>query len=73
MDNKIIVFQGKKIRRIWHKNEWFFSVVDIVEALTDSPAPRQYWGKIKDREFKAIQLSPIWVQLKLLSADGKKD
>jgi hypothetical protein len=72
MDNKMIIFQGKKIRRIWHKNEWFFSVVDVVEALTDSPTPRQYWGKIKDREFKALQLSPIWIQLKLLSADGKK-
>ena len=69
---KIILFQDKIIRRIWHKNEWFFSIVDVVEALTDSPAPRQYWGKIKDREFKALQLSPIWVQLKLEAADGKK-
>jgi len=67
----LVVFQDKKIRRLWHNNEWFFSVVDVVEALTDSPTPRQYWGKIKDREFVAFELSPIWVQLKLMAEDGK--
>jgi len=71
-NNKLIVFENKKIRRIWHDDEWWFSVVDVVEALTDSPTPRQYWGKIKQREFIDIQLSPIWVQLKLESSDGKK-
>jgi len=71
-NNKLIVFENKKIRRIWHGDEWWFSVVDVVEALTDSPTPRQYWGKIKQREFIDIQLSPIWVQLKLESSDGKK-
>ena len=71
-DKALVVFQNKKIRRIWHKSEWFFSVVDVVEALTDSPTPRQYWGKIKDREFKILELSPIWVQLKMDSLDGKK-
>ena len=69
--NKIIVFQDKRIRRIWHESEWFFSIVDVVEALTDSPTPRQYWGKIKAREFTDLQLSPIWVQLKLEAEDGK--
>ena len=70
--NKIVVFGSKKIRRIWHNDEWFFSVVDVVEALTDSPTPRQYWGKVKQREFINLQLSPIWVQLKLEASDGKK-
>jgi len=69
--NRLVVFQDKKIRRIWHANEWYFSVVDIVSVLTDSPTPRQYWGKVKDREFNDLELSPIWVQLKLLSSDGK--
>ena len=70
-NKKLVVFQDKKIRRTWHNNEWYFSIIDIVAALTDSPAPRQYWGKVKDREFVKIELSPIWVQLKLTSADGK--
>ncbi len=67
----LVVFQDKKIRRIWHNNEWYFSVVDVVQALTDSPTPRQYWGKVKGREFVQLELSPIWVQLKLRSEDGK--
>jgi len=70
--NKIVVFESKEIRRIWHNEEWFFSVVDVVEVLTESPTPRQYWGKVKKREFTNLQLSPIWVQLKLQSTDGKK-
>ncbi|MBS3122692.1 phage antirepressor protein [Candidatus Woesearchaeota archaeon] len=70
-DKALVVFQDKKIRRIWYNSEWFYSVVDIVEVLTDSPTPRQYWGKVKDREFIALELSPIWVQLKLFAEDGK--
>lgn len=69
--NKLVIFRSKEIRRIWHENEWFYSVVDIIAALTDSPTPRQYWGKVKEREFVKFQLSPIWVQLKLPSNDGK--
>jgi DNA-damage-inducible protein D len=70
--NKLVVFQNKNIRRIWHEDKWFYSVVDIIEILTDSPTPRQYWGKVKDREFTKLQLSPIWVRLKLTANDGKK-
>ncbi len=67
----LVVFEGTKIRRTWHDEQWYFSVVDVVQVLTDSPTPRQYWGKIKDREFQQLELSPIWVQLKLPSVDGK--
>ncbi|OFX18267.1 MAG: phage antirepressor protein [Bacteroidetes bacterium GWA2_31_9] len=70
--DKIVLFQDKKIRRIWQNDEWFFSVVDIIEILTESAYPRQYWEKVKQREFIELQLSPIWLQLKLESADGKK-
>lgn len=69
---KLVIFESRKIRRTWHQKEWFYSVVDIIEALTESPTPRQYWGKLKQKEFVDLQLSPIWVQLKLESADGKK-
>src|SRR3989338_10296064 len=71
-NNALVVFRDTKIRRIWYNKAWFFSVVDIVAALTDSPTPRQYWGKVKEREFVKLKLSPIWVQLKLMSDDGKK-
>lgn len=70
--NKIVVFQDQNIRRVWHDEEWYFSVVDIVKVLTESPTPRQYWSKVKDREFVKLELSPIWVQLKLEAPDGKQ-
>jgi hypothetical protein len=69
--NQLAVFQNKNIFRIWQDEEWFYSVVDIIEVLTDSPIPRQYLGKVKDREFTKLQLSPIWVRLKLKATDGK--
>ena len=68
MDKALVVFQDKRIRRIWHENQWYFSVVDVVQALTDSPSPRQYWGVLKGRE---SQLLTYCLQLKLPSADGK--
>lgn len=70
-DSALVVFQDKNIRKLWHNNEWYFSIVDVVQILTESPTPRQYWGKIKDREFIQLQLSPIWIQLKLPAEDGK--
>lgn len=69
--HKIIVFENKFIRRIFYNEEWYFSIVDVIQVLTESPTPRQYWGKIKQREFLDYELSPIWVQLKMKSADGK--
>jgi hypothetical protein len=71
-ENALVVFQDKKIRRIWHNNEWFFSVNDIVEALISSSNPRNYWHMLKTREKEqGIELSTFCVQLKLPSADGK--
>ena len=71
--SNIKLFQDKKIRSEWNDEEeqWYFSVVDVVEVLTDSPNPRQYWRKMKDRDLKEYQSYPFWVQLKLKSADGK--
>ena len=71
MITSMIIFQGSNVRRILHNNEWHYSVVDIIAILTESPTPRQYWGKIKVREFIELELSPIWVQLKIPAKDGK--
>ena len=71
-DKSLVVFRDKKIRRIWHQDQWFFSVIDIVETLTDSSNPRNYWNMLKKREAEqGIELSTFCVQLKLPSADGK--
>ncbi len=56
---KIAIFKGKEIRKTIYKNEWWFSVVDVVEALTDSNKPRVYWNTMKTRvkESDGIELS----------------
>ncbi|MEA1986093.1 MAG: Bro-N domain-containing protein [Candidatus Marinimicrobia bacterium] len=73
-ENKLVVFRNKKIRRIWHEKEWYYSIVDIVEVLTDSNKPRDYWYRVKKRtdNEEKMELSTICRQLKLESKDGKK-
>lgn len=68
-------FNEKEVRAVWdeEKNKWWFSVVDIVAAITDSPRPRVYWGTLKNRlKTKKSELYSKCIQLKLVSADGKR-
>src|SRR3989338_1174229 len=70
--NALVVFQNKKIRRLWHNGEWHFSVVDIVEVLTDSTDARNYWKVLKHRLNKeGSEVVTNCNQLKLLASDGK--
>ncbi len=70
---KIALFKGKKIRKTLFQNEWWFSVVDVVEALTESDRPSAYWTamKVRIQSEEGIQLSTLCRQLKLLAEDGK--
>ena len=76
MDNEIKLFEGNQIRTIWdnEREEWYFSIVDIVGVLTESENPRRYWSdlkrKMKDEE-GAVQLYENIVQLKMKATDGK--
>ena len=71
--NKIVVFGGKRIRRVWLDDQWFFSVVDIVAALTDSASPPKYWDAMKRREkvSAGVDLSTICRKVALSGADSK--
>ena len=75
MENNIQIFEGKKIRSVWdnEKEEWYFSVVDVVGALADSVNARDYWYKMKKRmtDEEKSELSTICRQLKLKAPDGK--
>ncbi len=74
MKNKLITFQNQKIRRIWHENQWWFSVVDVVEVLTESKDAGAYWRKLKQR-LKIDEGSEVVTNchaLKLEASDGKK-
>lgn len=69
MENQLTVFEQKPIRHIEHEGETYFSIVDIIEILTDSVKPRDYWSVLKKRE---PQLPTLCRQLKLPSKDGKQ-
>lgn len=73
--DKLVIFEDKKIRRSFHKGEWYFSVIDIVEVLTGSANSRRYWSDLKiqlSEKEGFVQLYGKIVQLKLESNDGKK-
>ena len=76
MSRKSIRFYNdREVRAVWDedKSQWFFSIVDIVAAITGSPRPRVYWGTVKNRQKEEYsQLYSKCIQLKLSSADGKK-
>jgi hypothetical protein len=72
--NKIQLFEEKKVRTIWddEQEKWYFSIVDTIGILTDSPNPRKYWSVLKTRLKKeGSQLATNCSQLKILSSDGK--
>jgi len=60
MENKIALFEEKEIRRTWQDKKWYFSIEDIVYALTDSKDPKQYINKLRKRD---EILSRGWVQI----------
>src|SRR3989339_1806536 len=73
ISTKIALFKGKKIRRTLHHGEWWFSVVDVIWALTDSTNPNDYWYKMKIRVKTEDGFEPSTVcrQLKLQAPDEK--
>ena len=71
---EIKLFEEKKVRRVWdaEKEQWYFSIIDIIEALTGTDRPRKYWNDLKAKLKKeGSELSENIGQLKMLSADGK--
>ncbi len=72
METSIAVFKGKEIRKTIHKDEWWFSVSDVVEALTDSADPRQYIKRMRQRD---PELNSYWgticTPLEIKAPDGK--
>ena len=71
----IRLFEERKVRAIWddEQEEWYFSIVDVISILTDSPNPRKYWSVLKTRmKREGSELTTNCSQLKMLAADGKK-
>ena len=74
-EKSLIVFQDKKIRRVWHNEEWFFSVVDIAAVLTEqgnAQKARKYWNKLSQRlREEGSEVVTNCHRLKLPAEDGK--
>ena len=73
-ENQIQLFEGRPVRYVWdgEKEKYFFSVVDVIQVLTDSPRPRKYWNALKTKLMaEGSELSSNMGQLKLPSSDGK--
>ncbi|OGY86953.1 MAG: phage antirepressor protein [Candidatus Kerfeldbacteria bacterium RIFOXYA2_FULL_38_24] len=71
-NNQIAIFRGKTVRKTIYKKEWWFSILDVIQILADSPHPKTYWAKMKVRDKEISQPFPFWEQLKLVASDGKK-
>jgi prophage antirepressor-like protein len=71
---KIVVFEGKQIRKVIHNNEWWFSIIDIIGILTGSDRARKYWNDLKKKLATEgySEVSEKIGQLKLEASDGKK-
>ena len=74
MTNKIKVFENKNVRTVWdvEEEDWYFSVVDVIEVLTETDRPRKYWNDLKKKlSVEGSELSEKIGQLKLQATDGK--
>ena len=74
LTTKIEIFQKKEIRKIIHKNEWWFSIIDVIEVLTGTERPRKYWNDLKKKLVKEgySEVSENIGQLRITAPDGKK-
>jgi len=74
MKSQIQLFDEKKVRTVWDEEneEWYFSIVDVVEVLTDTDRPRKYWNDLKKKlKLEGSELSEKIGQLKMKAPDGK--
>ena len=74
MTNKIKIFENKNVRTVWdvEEEDWYFSVVDVIEVLTETDRPRKYWNDLKKKlSVEGSELSEKIGQLKLQATDGK--
>lgn len=73
-ENAIKIFEQKQVRTHWDEEQekWYFSVIDVIEILTESPRPRKYWNALKTKlKAEGSELSPKLGQLKMQATDGK--
>ncbi|MFA6404580.1 MAG: Bro-N domain-containing protein [Candidatus Paceibacterota bacterium] len=72
-EKHLTIFEGKRVRRDWYNDQWYLSVIDVIEILTDSTIPKRYWSDLKIKlKNEGSEVYDKIVQLKFTSSDGKK-
>ena len=74
-DNSIILFNQKQVRRHWNEENgfWYFSIIDVIEILTDSTIPKRYWSDLKNKlKNEGSEVYEKIVRLKMIAPDGKQ-
>jgi len=72
-EKHLTIYEGRRIRRVWHNDQWYLSVVDVIEVLTGSTIPKRYWSDLKIKlKNEGSQVYEKIVQLKFTASDGKK-
>jgi DNA-damage-inducible protein D len=72
-ESNLIPFEGREIRKVWHNEQWYFNIVDVIAVLTDSEKPRNYWSVLKNRLTKeGFETLTICKPLKFDTEDGKR-
>jgi DNA-damage-inducible protein D len=71
MEHALTPFEGTEIRKVWHNEEWYFSVIDVIGFLSNATNPASYWNKVQKNILSDSQLLPFWQKLKLVGQDGK--
>jgi len=73
-DNKLAVFEGRQIRKVFHEGEWWFSIIDVVEVLVGGDRPRKYWNDLKKKLASEgyAEVSEKIGHLKMTAPDGKQ-
>lgn len=71
MEHTLSPFEGEKIRKVWHEEQLYFSVVDVIAILSGATNPASYWNKVQKAILSDSQLLPFWQKLKLVGQDGR--
>jgi DNA-damage-inducible protein D len=73
MEHQLIPFEGKAIRKVWHNEQWYFSIIDVIEVLTNTDRARKYWSDLKKKLVSEglNETSDFFGQLKMTATDGK--
>ena len=73
-NDELEFFYDDKVRKVWHSREekWYFSIIDVIELLTDSVSPKKYWSKLKTQLFsEGFETSTISRRFRIKAKDGK--